>query len=237
MGTSGQKSALQEPQSKLQLLSDLTRTIGRSRGPQEIYRAAMQVLVHALAAVLLFDPDGVGLAVVRGIVRDHRGAINLVSAPGKGTKIAVLLPCVGETAQSTHDAVTWASEKKHRPRSGIVLVVEDEETLRLPVSKMLVSNGYGVIEAGDGSSALEQVRAHKDEIDVMLLDVTLPGVSSREVLDEARRVCPKLRVILTSAYSRPTIEASFAGLGIDRFIRKPFQIVGLLALLQDVLSA
>ena len=72
-------------------------------------------------------------------------------------------------------------------------------------------------------------------MDVMLLDVTLPGVSSREVFEEARRLRPNLKVIVTSAYSRKTVEASFAGLRIERFIRKPFQFADLMGLLQDVL--
>ena len=93
------------------------------------------------------------------------------------------------------------------------------------------------MEAIDGSSALELVRAHKDEIEVMLLDVTLPGVSSRDVFEEARHMRPDLKVILTSAYSPETVNASFAGLAIEGFIRKPFQMVDLVGLLEDALSA
>jgi CheY-like chemotaxis protein len=114
--------------------------------------------------------------------------------------------------------------------------VEDEDMLRLAVSKMLRKHGFRVIEAIDGSSALELVRTHKDEIDFMLLDVSVPGVSSQEVFEEARYRRPNLKVILTSAYSRETVDASFAGLRIERFIRKPFQIADLMGLLQDVLS-
>jgi CheY-like chemotaxis protein len=101
---------------------------------------------------------------------------------------------------------------------------------------MLRKKGLGVIEAGDGSAALELVRAHKDEIDVMLLDVTLPGVSSREVFEEARRLRPDLKVVLTSAYSRESVDASFAGLQVDCFVRKPFHLVDLMQSLQDALS-
>ena len=62
-------------------------------------------------------------------------------------------------------------------------------------------------------------------------------MSSRDVFEEAQRTCPTLKVILTSAYSRETVDTSFAGLRIERFIRKPFQIVDLIGLLQDALSA
>ena len=147
----------------------------------------------------------------------------------------MLLPCTGGTVQAS-DALLPARAKESLPPSGTLLVVEDESALRLAVSKMLRKSGFRVIEAVDGSSALELVRTHEDEIDLMLLDVTLPGVSSREVFEEARFRRPKLKVILTSAYSRETVDASFAGLPVERFIRKPFQIVDLMGLLQDVLA-
>jgi PAS domain S-box-containing protein len=184
-----------------------------------------------------FAGRGLGLAVVQGIVRDQGGAINLVSAPGQGTTFGILLPCFGETSQLRRGDNTPASGKEHRARSGTVLIVEDEGILRLAVSRVLQKKGFCVIEAIDGSSALELVRAHKDEIDVMLLDITLPGVSSKDVFEEARHMRPDLKVILTSAYSRETVNATFAGLAIEGFIRKPFQMVDLIGLLEEALSA
>ena len=73
------------------------------------------------------------------------------------------------------------SGKEQWPLCGTILLVEDEGTLRLATGKMLRRVGFCVIEASDGSSALELFRAHKDEIDLMLLDVTLPGISSRKL--------------------------------------------------------
>ena len=115
-------------------------------------------------------------------------------------------------------------------------MVEDEALLRLTVSKMLRKKGLRVIEALDGFSALELVRQHKDEIDVMLLDVTLPGMPGREVFEQALRLRPDLKIILTSAYSRETVDASFAGLRVESFVRKPFRFADIMQLLQDSLS-
>ena len=66
---------------------------------------------------------------------------------------------------------------------------------------------------------------------MMLLDVTLPGLSSREVFEQARQIRPHLKVVITSAYSREAVEASFAGLQVERFIRKPFRLDDLISVL------
>ena len=93
-----------------------------------------------------------------------------------------------------------------------------------------------MIEASDGAVAINMLRAHKDEIDAVLLDVTLPGTPSREVFEEAQRMRADLKIIVTSAYSKETVDASFTGLRIDHFVRKPFQLGEINRLLGNVLS-
>jgi DNA-binding response OmpR family regulator len=122
-------------------------------------------------------------------------------------------------------------------RAETVLVVEDEELLRVAVSKALRKRGFRVIEASDGSAGMDLIQKHREDIDVILLDVTLPGRSSRDILDEVRRTRPDLKVILTSAYDKNTVDVSFPGLPITHFIRKPFQLSDLTCVLQDVLSS
>jgi CheY-like chemotaxis protein len=148
-----------------------------------------------------------------------------------------MLPIAGGIPQSDQRGGDRTCVETYQPPSGTLLVVEDEEVLRFAIAKMLRKSGFQVIEAIDGSSAIELLRTHADRIDLMLLDVTLPGISSREVVEQAHLARPNLRVILTSAYGREAVDAAFDGLQIDRFIRKPFQIANLLSLLQEVLSS
>ena len=192
----------------------------------------------------IFDPffstkfagRGLGLGVVQGIVRGHGGTIDLKSSPGEGTTFQVFLPCTPQRVAKIHRAISSSGVGQSKARTGTILVVEDEETLRLAVSKALRKSGFSVMEANDGSGAMDLLRAHKDEIDVVLLDVTLPGIASREVFEETQRMRPDLKVIVTSAYSKETVDSSFAGLAVEHFIRKPFRLVDIARLLGDVMS-
>jgi two-component system cell cycle sensor histidine kinase/response regulator CckA len=114
-----------------------------------------------------------------------------------------------------------------------VLIVEDEELVRFAVSKQLGKLGFSVIEARGGSEAIDLIATHVGDIHFMLLDVTLPDIPSRKVFEEARRMRPDIRVVLTSAYPRKTAEASFAGLQMERFIQKPYPIEELANLLRN----
>jgi DNA-binding NtrC family response regulator len=117
-----------------------------------------------------------------------------------------------------------------------ILFVDDEDLLRQAVSKMLRKNGLSVIEARDGPGALDVIRAQKDQIDVLLLDVTLPGASSRHVYEEAKRLRPGMPVIINSAKTKEMAAASLAT-SIERFLRKPFRLGDLLSTIWEVLPS
>ena len=113
-----------------------------------------------------------------------------------------------------------------------VLVVEDEDPLRLAVVKMLRKTGFAVLEADNGSAAINLLRANRGKIDVVLLDMTIPGASSREVVAEAALIKPEIRVVLTSAYSQEMLKPPMSASQIHAFIRKPFLFADLVETLR-----
>ena len=189
----------------------------------------------------IFDPffttrqagHGLGLSVVQGVVRSLHGAVQLVSAPGEGTTFRILLPCVTD-APAAALPPPHAQEARLVTRAATVLVVEDEDSLRHPVSMTLRKAGFTILEASDGYVALDQIRAHKGHIDILFLDISLPGVPSRQVFEEARLLIPAAVVILTSAYSREHAAAALSAT-VVHFIRKPYRINDLVNLMREAL--
>jgi two-component system, cell cycle sensor histidine kinase and response regulator CckA len=190
------------------------------------------------AQAKIFDPffttkfagRGMGLAVVQRIVHDHGGIIHVQSSLGQGTTFQVFLPCAAKSAAEIRRPTPVPGRERPSARKGTILVVDDEELLRGAVSKLLRRLGYFVVEARDGSEAMELMSAHSGELEAVLLDVTLPGKPSVEVLEAARRIRPDIKIVVTSAYSKETVDATF-GLRVRHFVRKPFHLGDLMKLL------
>jgi PAS domain S-box-containing protein len=193
----------------------------------------------------IFDPffttksagHGLGLALVDGIVRSLGGAIHVVSELAKGTSFKVLLPCVKTTADEIPGVMSSAGESV-RPAQGMtVLVVEDEDPLRQAVVRMLRKTGFDVLEAANGSAAIDLLRVNGCKIDVILLDLSIPGPSSNEVVAEATRARPDIRIVVTSAYSREMLTPPLSAPQICHYIQKPFQLNDLVQRLRSSVAA
>jgi CheY-like chemotaxis protein len=193
----------------------------------------------------IFDPffttksegHGLGLSVVSGIVRALGGKIHVASESGKGTTFQVWLPCAEAEVEVVNDVLSGCEESPHLSREYMVLVVEDEVPLRQAVVKRLRGAGFEVLEAADGSAAIDALKINAEKIDVMLLDVTIPGASSAEVVTVAAETRADIRVILTSAYSQETVTAALFASQVCGFLRKPFQLGELEEALRRAASA
>jgi DNA-binding response OmpR family regulator len=165
------------------------------------------------------------------------GTIRVISKFGDGATFQILLPCAGAVAGTTADAIADVDEAAAPSREATVLVVEDEDPLRQAVTRMLAKAGFRALPVDNGSDAIELLRSDAGEIDAILLDMTIPGALSQEVLAEAVQVRPNIKIILTSAYGEETARTILSGAPINGFVRKPFQFAHLVRTLRNVLSS
>jgi PAS domain S-box-containing protein len=195
--------------------------------------------MHKEAQSEIFDPfyttkeagRGLGLAAVLGIVRGHKGAIRVYSEPGKGTTFTVLFPAVEQPA-----VFGECIEEPVQQNTGTILVVDDEEDLVKAASRVLERVGFRVITALNGRAGIETFRARHSEIDAVLLDLTMPDIFGEEVLAEVLKIDPTMKVILSSAYNEQEVVSGFQGKGLAGFIQKPFQAIGLIDKVQQILG-
>ncbi len=175
---------------------------------------------------------GLGLATVYGTVKQHDGMINVYSEKDKGTTFKLYLPLTEEG-----DATDFERDDEiSRGGNETILIAEDDEMVRRLASRILHKAGYKVIGVGDGVEALSLFNEQSDQIDLVLLDVVMPGMSGKEAYDEMRKKTPELKAIFASGYSENAIHTNFVlEEGLD-LVPKPYSSRLLLKKVRDALD-
>ncbi len=179
---------------------------------------------------------GLGLAAVLGIIRGHRGAVRIESSPGKGTIFRILFPALEiELPAAPGGEAVPAGARRQWQGEGTVLLAEDEESLRALGIRALKKLGLEVLAGADGGEAVELYRKHRQEIDLVILDLTMPVLDGREVLEIIRKINPAVRVVISSGHGEGELSADFDRRGLEGVLSKPYSLDRLRALLSRLL--
>ena len=175
---------------------------------------------------------GLGLSTVYGIVKQSAGFIWVYSEPGHGTTFKIYLPRVHEDPVAAQPA---ASTEVRGTET--IVVAEDAEGVRAVVQTVLRRNGYTVLPAPDGQTALDLVATHPEPIHLLITDVIMPGMSGRQLADRLRELRPGLKVLFVSGYTDDAIiRHGMLEPGIA-FLQKPFTPESLTRKVREVLDA
>lgn len=190
----------------------------------------------------IFDPffttkpsgsgTGLGLAVAYGIIKAHKGWIDVNSVEGKGTAFSIYLPVsegeIVQKKQNEHERVIGGKET--------ILVADDEPTVLETSEQMLMSLGYEVFTAVDGPDTIKKVQKLGHKIDLLILDLTMPKMTGAEVFRAVKALKPSLKVLLMSGYNYGKKIQEMYDLGVDGFLPKPFRTSELDSQLRQILG-
>jgi len=224
--------------SKMEVEKGFSDELGSEIPPGRYARIAVSDTGAGIEADVLrkvFDPffstkfagRGLGLAAVAGIVRSHRGAITVNSMQGKGTTFSVLLPLNGDEP--------GMEEEPQGPARGVVLVVEDDGSVREFIADVARSMGFRVLTACDGADAM--AACEREAIDAVVLDVVMPGMGGNVLLPLIKERLPEARILLTSGYNEVDARRLCADFPYTAFVQKPYTADEIAAAIEELTAA
>jgi PAS domain S-box-containing protein len=175
---------------------------------------------------------GLGLASVYGIIKNHGGYINVYSEVGQGTTFTIYLPASVKSIQP--EAKTVAPTVV--TGNGTILFVDDEKMIIDVGQELLQELGYDVLTASNGQDAIEIYRQKSAQIDLVIMDLIMPGLSGGETFDRLKKINSQVKVLLSSGYSINGQAAKILERGCDGFIQKPFNLNQLSEKIQGIIS-
>jgi two-component system cell cycle sensor histidine kinase/response regulator CckA len=181
---------------------------------------------------------GLGLSTVYGIIKQTGGFVFVKSEPGDGAAFSIYLP--RHYAPEGEDAVEAPVEVKRAPAAdltgkGTILLVEDEDGVRVFGARALRNKGYTVLEANSGEAALAVMESYDDTIDLLITDVVMPQMDGATLIEHVRESRPDFKVILISGYAEDSFQKRLEATPNVNFLPKPFSLTQLAGMVKDVL--
>lgn len=178
--------------------------------------------------------NGFGLTVAKEIIDELQGVIKVNSAIGQGTTVSIYLPLNSNPLQ---EKPPLNKQKDASTEGQMILVVDDEEDLRGIAKEILQRKGFRVLLAENGDQAIEVYERHFRQIQIVLLDLILPGLAGDEVYRRIKQINPDQKIILTSGYTKHSQELQpVQGFALDYYLPKPWEIPALIEIVNRLLE-
>jgi two-component system, cell cycle sensor histidine kinase and response regulator CckA len=174
---------------------------------------------------------GLGLASVYGIIKSHGGYINVYSELGQGTTFTIYLPASGKEAMEDE-----AASAPIIKGTGTILLIDDEKMILEVGRELLEELGYTVLPVMGGQQAIEIFEQNQDKVDLIIMDMIMPGMSGSETFDRLKEIKPEAKILLSSGYSIDAQATKILRRGCDGFIQKPFNMNQLAEKIQRILA-
>ncbi len=180
---------------------------------------------------------GLGLATVTGIIEQTGGYIFVSSEKGAGTEFLIFIKRYEKTAEDIAQENIVKEKAKDLTGQGTVLIVEDEEPVRIFSSRALKNKGYNVLEAFSGENALEVVEENKGNIDLIISDVVMPGINGPEMVAQVLKKYPNIKVVFVSGYGEDAFYGQYGAERKFNFLPKPYTLNQLAERVKDILES
>ncbi len=177
------------------------------------------------------EGTGLGLAMVYGVVKNHGGYVSVYSEKDEGTTFKVYLPVSGKPK-----AKRLEEDIEMRGGDELILIVDDEESIRFLAKDILEGHGYTVLLAENGAEAINVYTKKRDEIDLVILDIVMPKMGGKKTFLRLKKINPEVKVLLSTGYSQNGKAKEILDSGVKGFIQKPYQVNKLLSKVRSVLD-